>query len=356
MNNFVNLLELEALAKEKLPESIFGYYVSGANDEITLKDNRQAYDQLKLYPYVLRDVSERNMQIQLLGKTQPTPLLICPMALQRMAHPDGEIGMVQAAGKFGVPMIVSTMASTTIEEIAAHRKAPVFFQLYVYKNRQISEELVRRAEASGYEALVLTVDTPMLGRRERDIRNNYRIPDEFAPANLPIRNVNSDSQESGIELFFKTLLRSDDMTWESIAWLRTLTKVPIFVKGVLRTDDAKKAVDAGVDGIIVSNHGGRQLDTVPSTISVLPNIAKAVNRQVPVLVDGGVRRGTDVVKAIALGATGVMIGRPFLWALAHGGQAGVEHALGLLTAEIDLAMALIGVKNISEITEDLMHG
>jgi 4-hydroxymandelate oxidase len=353
----VNLTEFEAFAQGKVSEATFGYYVSGANDEITLRENRSAFDRIKLLPHVLRDISNRNMTTTILGHTFPTPVFIAPMATQRLAHPDGELGMVRGAGQHGVGMILSTMSTCKIEDIAEARSAPTWFQLYVYKDRWVSEGLVKRAEAAGYSALVLTVDTPFLGRRERDVRNRYAPPLGYEPVNLPLENLSAlnANNESNFAEFMRTKMRADDMTWEAVAWLKTITNMPIFLKGILRADDAAAAVQAGADGIIVSNHGGRQLDTVPATIEVLPEVAAAVQGRVPILMDGGVRRGTDVIKAIALGAQGVLIGRPMIWALAYDGEAGVSYALKLLLDEIDLAMALCGCASLSDMTRDLVR-
>jgi 4-hydroxymandelate oxidase len=352
----VNLYEFEDLARAKLPDTTYGYYVSGANDEVTLRDNRAAYERLKLLPRVLRNISERSMATTLLGHTFPTPLFIAPMASQRLAHPDGELGMVRAAGRHGVGMILSTVSSTLLEDVAANRSAPVWFQLYVYKDRAISESLIRRAEAAGFSALVLTVDTPLLGRRERDVRSGYDLPPGYEPVNLPTTDRPEPvGNESSFAAFMRHKFRSDDMTWEAIGWLKRTTAMPVFVKGIMRADDAETAVQAGVAGIIVSNHGGRQLDTVPATIDVLEEVVQAVRGRVPILIDGGIRRGTDVIKAVALGASGVLIGRPMIWALAYNGQAGVEHALQLMIDEIDLAMALCGCASLADMTRDLVR-
>lgn len=353
----VNLSEFESFARDKLTDMTFGYYVSGANDEVTLRENRAAFERIKLLPYVLRNIRQRSMATTILGHTYPTPLFVAPMATQRLAHPAGELGMVRGAGQHGVGMILSTMSTSRIEDVAAARTAPTWFQLYVYEDRHLSETLVKRAEAAGFSALVLTVDTPLLGRRERDVRNSYAPPPGYEPINLPIENIQQyeTENESGFANFMRTKLRSDDMTWDAVRWLKTITDMPILLKGILRADDANTAVEVGADGIIVSNHGGRQLDTVPATIEQLPYVTAAVNGRVPVLMDGGVRRGTDVIKALALGAQGVLIGRPLLWALAYDGADGVARALQLMTDEIDLAMALCGCASLADITPDLLR-
>ncbi len=358
MTTPINLHELEALARPKLDPMVYGYYSSGANDEVTLKENIRAFERITLYPRVLQGVSERILKTKILGKEFQVPLLIAPMALQRMAHDEGEVAMTRAGSKYGVGMVLSTMSSISIEEVAqASSKSPLWFQLYVYKDRKVVRDMVQRAEKSGYEALVLTVDTPLLGRREADIRNNFHMPEGIKAANLKeeyFSNIDKASGDSALAKYWREILREGGLTWDDVDWLKSITKMPLLLKGVLRADDARRSLAHGVDGIIVSNHGGRQLDTSPATIDALERIVQAVDGKADVLLDGGIRRGTDIIKALALGAKGVLVGRPMLWALAYNGQAGVEHALQLLLEELDLAMALCGCKNIEDITRDLV--
>ncbi|HEX2621211.1 MAG TPA: alpha-hydroxy acid oxidase, partial [Phototrophicaceae bacterium] len=261
-----------------------------------------------------------------------------------------------------IPMMLSTIASSTLEDVAqassevdtAHIR---FFQLYVYKDREVTRRLVFRAEAAGYKALAVTVDTPTFGRRYADVRNHFHLPPGITVANfaaMGLDHLDEAKGESGLVAYANSLF-DPSLTWADIAWLKSITKLPVMVKGVLRPDDALKALDAGVDGIIVSNHGGRQLDTVPATIEVLPAIAEAVKGRADLLLDGGVRRGTDILKAVALGAKAVMIGRPVLWGLAADGQAGVEQILTILHDEFDLAMMLSGCASIGDITPDLIY-
>jgi len=352
----LNLNDFEALAKPKLQEMVYGYYVSGSDEQVTLSDNRQAYNSIKLRPRMLAGVGQRDTSTRVLGQQLSSPVMIAPMGFMQLAHPDGELAMARAAASRQVPMILSTAANHTIEQVAGASDGLKWFQLYVYKDRAVTQRLVERAEQAGYQALVLTVDVPVLGRREADIRTGFHLPDGLTMANLmgdemaDIRHVVGDS---GLNAYLKGLWDAN-LDWSIIAWLKSITSMPILVKGILRGDDALLALDHGADGIIVSNHGGRQLDTAPATIMVLQEIVDAVAGRADILLDGGIRRGTDIIKALAIGAKAVLIGRPMMWALAYEGQAGVEYALDLILAELDNAMALCGCPSIVEITPDLL--
>lgn len=353
----LNLHEFEEGAQEVLPPMAYDYYSSGANDEITLKENCEAYRRLKLAPRMLVDVSTRHLQAKIFGDQVSMPVLIAPTAMQRMAHPDGEVAMVRAAGKAGTIMVLSTLSTASIEEVTAAATGPVWFQLYVYKDRDITASLVRRAEKAGCTAIVLTVDSPHLGRRERDVRNCFRLPDGLCLANLStagLADFPKDVGDSGLAAYIASLYDTA-LTWSDLKWLKSITKLPLLVKGILRVDDARRAIRYGAEGIIVSNHGGRQLDTVPATIDVLPAIVDACRGRAEVLVDGGVRRGTDVLKALAFGARAVLIGRPALWGLAVGGEDGVTAILELLRQELDLALMLSGCPDVSKVRRDLVY-
>lgn len=355
----VNVLELEALAREKLSREAYDYYASGAEDEVTLRSNRLAWERLTIAYRVLVDVSQRRMATTVLGQPVSMPILVAPTAFHGLSHPEGEVATARAAGAAGTAMIVSTLANRRVEDIVAASAAPVWFQLYVYRDRGASEHLVRRAEAAGCRALVLTVDAPFLGRRERDVRNRFSLPPGLAVANmLPegYGELPEKAAESGLAAYFATLL-NPALTWQDVDWLRSVTRLPIVIKGIVRPDDAVRAAEAGAAGIVVSNHGGRQLDTSPATVDVLPRITDALAaRGLPceVFVDGGVRRGTDVLKALALGARAVLVGRPILWGLAAEGEAGVARVLHFLHREFDLAMALAGAPTLADITRDLL--
>ncbi len=350
----INLEDYERAAAGKLPAMVRDYFAGGAGDGITLRRNREAFERIELHYRVLVDVGRRDLSLTLLGQRLAAPLLIAPTAFQRLAHPEGELATVRAAGAARTVMVLSTVSTCPLEEVLAAASAPVWFQLYVFKDRAATVELVRRAEAAGCEALVLTVDVPVQGHREIDIRNRFRLPEGITIANLPdMRELPAAQRGSGLGAYIASHF-DPSLTWKDVEWLRSLTELPLVVKGVARADDAVRAVERGVAGVIVSNHGGRQLDGAPAAIAVLPAIADAVAGRAEVLVDGGIRRGTDVVKAIASGARAVLVGRPILWGLAVDGERGVCRVLELLRAELDGAMALCGCPSIADIGRDLL--
>ncbi|MCZ6775384.1 MAG: alpha-hydroxy acid oxidase [Ignavibacteria bacterium] len=354
--DLINVYDYETAASAKLQKVVYDYYASGAHDEITLRDNHAAYDRIKLKYRVLVDVSRRTLSTNVLGEQVSMPVLVAPTAFQRMAHPDGEVATVRAAGGAGTIMVLSTLSNSSIEEVVSAASGPVWFQLYVYKDREATAGLVQRAEAAGCKALVVTVDAPLWGRRERDVRNKFQLPEELSVKNLMPAGKEQFPKEvadSGLAAYMADVI-DQSLTWKVIEWLRSTTHLPVLVKGVIRADDAVKAVDHGASGIIVSNHGGRQLDTSPATIEVLPEIVSAVANKTEVLIDGGIRRGTDVVKAIALGAKAVLVGRPILWGLAVAGEQGVSRVLEILRSEFDLAMGLCGCSSLNQIQSDLI--
>lgn len=356
MTTFVNLLELEAIAKPHLPTAVFDYFAGGAHDEITLGANRGAYDAIALRPRILVDVSRRDLSTTLLGQTLALPVLVAPMALQRMAHTDGELATARAATSVKTVFTVSTLSSVSVEDIRPACGLAPWFQIYVHQDRSLTEAMLARVSACGYGALVLTVDTPVLGRRERDVRNTFQPPPGVAFANMMAgkgATTGTSERDSALAMYFAA--RHDaSVTWKDLGWLRRACPMPLVLKGVMRGDDAKRAADHGVDALIVSNHGGRQLDTAIPTIRALAEVADGAGPNVPVLVDGGVRRGTDVLKAIALGARAVLVGRPVLWGLALDGEAGVVRVLTTLRDELDTAMALCGCASLSDIGRDLV--
>ncbi len=338
-----NLEEYEAVARAVLPKPAFDYYAGGAEDERTLRANRDAFGRFYLRPRVLVDVSRVDLATELLGERLSMPILLAPTAFQRMAHPDGELASARAARAAGTLLIASTLSTCTVEETCEAAPGPAWFQLYVYRDRAITVDMVRRAEACGCTALVLTVTMPVLGRRERDARNGFRLPDGMEMANFHgLRHAAfPDAHGSRFEAFVDSEF-DRSLTWEAVEWLRSITRLPVLLKGIVTPEDAALAVTHGVAGVIVSNHGGRQLDGAEPTLLALPRVVEAVDGRAPVLVDGGIRRGTDVAKALSLGARAVLIGRPYLWGLAVDGQAGVERVLALLRAELERALALLG--------------
>jgi 4-hydroxymandelate oxidase len=353
----INLFEYQTLASQQLPPMARDYYASGSWDEITLRDNRAAFERYKLRPRMLVDVSQRDLSTTILGQSLSLPILIAPMAFQCLAHPEGEIATAKAARQLGSVMVLSTLATTSMEDVASVRsQTPQWFQLYVHRDRGITRALVERAHAAGFQALCLTVDAPVLGKREKDTHNQFVLPSDMELANfsrLTHLEIPYQPGESGLFAYFLEQL-NPALTWSDFEWLQSLSPLPLVVKGILRGDDAIRAVEHGAQAVIVSNHGGRQLDGAIASIDALSEVVAAVGDQVDVLVDGGIRRGTDVLKALALGAKAVLLGRPVLWGLTLAGEAGVKHVLELLRDEFDLAMALSGCAKLQDIDSSLV--
>ncbi|CAM6044396.1 unnamed protein product [Sphagnum compactum] len=346
----VNVCEYEEAAKHKLPKMVFDYYASGAEDQWTLKENREAFERIRFRPRILIDVTSVDLTTTVLGFKISMPIMVAPTAMQRMAHPEGELATARAAAAAGTIMTLSSWATSSVEEVASVGPGIRFFQLYVYKDRNVVAQLVRRAEGAGFKAIALTVDTPRLGRRESDIKNRFALPPHLTLKNfegLDLGHMEKTS-DSGLASYVAGQI-DRSLSWKDVKWLQTITKLPILVKGVMTAEDTKLALQAGVAGIIVSNHGARQLDYVPATISALEEVVQAASGRVPVFLDGGVRRGTDVLKALALGAAGIFIGRPVVFALACDGEAGVKKALKMLRDEFELAMALAGCTKVKDI-------
>ncbi|KAE9550378.1 hypothetical protein FO519_006396 [Halicephalobus sp. NKZ332] len=357
LSQFVAVHEVEKKALELLPKTIRDYYQSGADDEETLKRNKAAFKKYLIRPLVLVDVSRLETQTKIkfsdkLTYTFQYPLGIAPTAFQRMAHPEGELAICRAAGESRTLMICSSLSTTRIEEIAENSLpgTNLWFQLYVYKDRKVTENLVKRAIASGYKALVLTVDAPTMGRRRADEKNGFELPPHLKMANFDSDEFQKTYKgEPGKSGFGSYVMNLFDLTldWRALRWLVDFSSIPVIVKGIMRGSDALKALEAGAKGIVVSNHGGRQLDHAPATIEVLPEVVRAVNGKCPVFVDGGVRSGTDIYKAIALGADMVFVGRPVIYGLTVGGSEGVKHVINILRNEFEFAMRLAGTPSVS---------
>lgn len=346
----VDDIERLGIAKLKpLPES---YYDGGADEEQTLRENRLAFFRLRLRPRVLRDVETRDKTVTLLGSQKLSmPIGISPTGFQKFAHPEGEKATARAAHKAATVMILSTMSTTSIEDVAAAAPEGLrWFQLYMFKDRDASKDLVQRAEKAGYQAIVLTVDTPLTGNRIFD-RNKLTPLGNLAVS--IVEGVAGLLDLSGHAYENRSLFDAS-LTWDDVKWLKSFTKLPVIVKGILTAEDAIDAVSNGVAAILVSNHGGRQLDTVTSTIEALPEIIRAVEGRVEVYLDGGIRHGTDIIKALALGAKAVFVGRPALWGLAYNGEEGVTQMLEILRKELDLGMALIGASSIDELKSEMV--
>ncbi|MEC0302031.1 alpha-hydroxy acid oxidase [Terribacillus saccharophilus] len=347
--------EWEERAREILPAGPFGFLQSGAGDEVTLGQNREAFSEYDILPRVLRDVSNVDTSIKLFGQSQSMPVMLAPVGFQGIFHSQMELGSVKAAAAAGIPFVASTVTSASLEEIAAAAPDAVkWFQLYWSKNRDLTASMAKRAEEAGYKAIVVTVDTGLLGWRKRDYRNGYSPLKLLKGAanyiNDPVfQELVPELTEEHVREAILENIHHPNLTWDDLLFLREQTSLPIVVKGILHPADAKQAVALGMDAIVVSNHGGRQLDSAIASLRALPAIAKTVNGAVPVLMDGGVRSGADVFKAIALGADSVLIGRPYVYGLAAGGQAGVSRVIEDLRTELQLTYALSGVARTKDI-------
>lgn len=356
----VSLADHEAHARTRLDENAWAYFSGGAADECTLNANRQAWDALQLLPRVLQPLAGGHTRVQLLGRTLAHPILLAPVAYQTLAHPDGELATAHAAAALGAGLVLSTQAGIPLETVARAvlpeaGRGPLWFQLYLQHDRGFTRELVQRVEAAGYEALVLTVDAPTSGARDRERRAGFRLPPGVRAVNLDgLPPAPAAALGAGQSALFDGLLRHAP-TWDDVTWLQAQTRLPVLLKGVLHEDDARQAARLGLDGVIVSNHGGRTLDTAPATAQVLPRISAAVQGDLPVLVDGGIRRGTDVLKAMALGASAVLLGRPYVYGLANAGAVGVAHVLRLLRDELEIAMALCGCRQLDQARPGLLY-
>lgn len=368
-----SIADLQRMARDRLPKAVFDFIAGGAEDETTLRRNGAAFEAIEFSPRVMVDVSERDISVPILGRQAPCPLIIAPTGLAALGWPQADIALARAAGKLGVPFVVSTASSVRIEDIA--RAAPetrLWFQVYVYRDRELARNLIGRAKDAGFEAIMLTADVPVFGQRERDARNRFSVPISLTPRllwdtlrcprwtwgilrhGIP-RMENFVDRKNGLQSIgslaaYVSAIMDASVNWNDVSALRADWPGKMILKGVLSSADAVQAVRSGFDAIVVSNHGGRQLDHAPATISVLPEIVAAVDGKAEVFLDGGVRRGSDIAKALCLGAQAVMIGRAALFGIAAGGQAGAERALELLRAELDRTLALVGCPSASALS------
>jgi 4-hydroxymandelate oxidase len=352
----ISLRDLESQARQFLDPIVYDYIAGGADDEITVRSNEEAFGRIGLIPRVLRGKGTPELSLTLLSYRTAMPVLMAPTAFHRLVHHQGECATARAAAAAGVIMIASMASTVAIEEVTAAARETrteyppnLWFQLYIQPDLGFTEAIIRRAEMAGCTALVVSVDSPAFGRRERDVRNDFRdLPSGMYCENLRMPAAGKRSRP-------RDIVFSSELSWEHIDWLRKTTRLKVALKGIMHPEDAKIAAAAGVDAILVSNHGGRQLDTVPPAIELLPPIADRLDGKMPLLVDGGIRRGTDIIKAIALGATAVAIGRPVLWGLAVGGEAGVAQVFDTLRAELVRALTLCGCGSVSDVGRDLVR-
>lgn len=354
----VSLSDYERHFNDRVDPATRAYIAGAGADGITQRANRAAFDRLRLMPRALRDLSNASARTTLLGEAMAYPIVVAPMAYHRLVHPDGERATATAAALTGTWMTVSTQASVTLEEVAATARGcapgnPLWFQLYLRPRPEDTLALVRRAEDAGYRALVLTVDAPVNGLRNMEQRAGFRLPADVSPVNLAGMAPDGFTAPRPGSPVFQGMLHNAP-TWDSVAWLCAQTRLPVLLKGILNPEDVEPAIKAGAGGLVVSNHGGRTLDTLPATVEALPHVAAAVGGRLPILMDGGIRRGTDILKAIALGADAVMVGLPVLHALAVGGVAGVAHALTILQTELEVAMALTGRARLADIDRSVI--
>jgi isopentenyl diphosphate isomerase/L-lactate dehydrogenase-like FMN-dependent dehydrogenase len=338
----LNVHDYEPLARKVMHPSAWAYYSAGASDEVTLRREREAFERLRLVPRVLRGVDHADTSTTVLGTPIRAPIMVAPTGVQALAHPEGERATARATGEAGTLMAVSTVSSRRLEDVSAAATGPLWFQLYVYEGaRHFAEALVRRAEGAGYGAIVLTVDSPRWGRKERFAR-----VEDGLPPGADTASIEEDLGEEALE--------PAALTWEDLAWLRSLTGLPVVLKGILHPEDAALAVEHGARGVVVSTHGGRQLDGVQASVEALPGVVEAVAGRAEVYLDGGVRRGTDVLKALALGARAVFVGRPALWGLAVDGAGGVRRVMEMLREELELAMVLAGLPDLESVGPGLI--
>ncbi|KAJ5140280.1 hypothetical protein N7448_003688 [Penicillium atrosanguineum] len=369
--------QVEAIARNKLPVNVYNYYSCGSDEQTAVERNRKDYDGLLILPRVLRDVSRIDTSAQLFGHRFPFPVGIAPSAMQRLASPEGELDVARAAGSMGLNLTLSSNSTTSLEDVMVARRqvgetaAPFWFQIYLASDLNLSVPIIKRAEAAGFEALVLTVDTPVLGNRINERRTPLVLPEGIHLANLKhqdtqgprkpsfnreIMDARSAKQASDLMQTAGDTANSASLTWSStMKFLRQTTNMKIILKGVMAPEDAQLAVECGADAIVVSNHGGRQLDCVPSTIQALPGVTEVVKGKIPIIFDGGIRRGSDVFKALALGADFVLVGRPALWGLAFNGQEGVETVMNILERELSRTMALAGVAQLRDICTSFLR-
>lgn len=343
--------DYEPYARERMTEQAWAYIAGGAADEVTLRDNCAAFQRLTLRPRVLQDLAGGHTQLSLFGQSFLHPIMLAPVAFQALVHPEAEMATALGASAMQAGMVVSTQATTLLEDIAGTATGPLWFQLYIQPDRDFTRDLVLRAERAGYQALVVTVDAPVNGLRNREQRSGFAFPAGIEAVNLRgMRGLPPQRAQAGSQILLGSDLLNAAPTWQDLAWLKSLTRLPVLVKGITTAEDAARAVAEGMDGIIVSNHGGRTLDGLPATLDVLPEVVAAVDGRIPVLMDGGIRRGGDVFKALALGAKAVLVGRPYIYGLAAAGATGVSHVLYLLRAELEVTMALAGCRDLAAIS------
>jgi 4-hydroxymandelate oxidase len=350
LQKVLTLADMEVLAHRRMSPLADAYVSGAAGDELTMRWNAERWTKIRLNPELLKDVSNIDLQTNILGHSFDIPVLLAPVAINLLWHKDGEMAVIEGANRGRVTLVTSTYATEPVEKVCRSATQSVWFQLYTRPDRSFNQQLIQRAEQAGCKAIVVTVDTPAIGIRNREERAYFRMPSNF---NLPNLDISADDHRRSPHYAF-SLLPNPKLTWKEIEWLCSVAKIPVWLKGIINPEDALRAVGTGATGIIVSNHGARNLDTLPATADALPWIVEKVQGRLPLMVDGGIRRGTDILKALGMGAKAVLIGRPYLHGLAVAGANGVAHIIDILRTEFKSAMAQTGRSRIDEIDQSIL--
>ncbi len=354
-----NIFDLRELSKSKVPKMAYDYINGGSLNELTFRRNEEAFRKILLKQYVMRNVANVSTEIKILGFKQNHPVLFAPVSLHKLSHEAGEIGTAKAAEKSGTTMILSTLSSTSLEEVAKASSSPKWFQLYWFKNKELTKNLVSRAEDNGYQVICLTVDAPVLGKREKDVHNSFNLPsgielENFTGLEQSLLPDSGLGEGSGLSKYVSDQFNAS-ITWNDLDWLQSITNLPILLKGIQTREDAKKCLDYQIQGMVVSNHGGRQLDNSLASIECLSRVTETVGKELIVLLDSGVRRGSDVFKALCLGADGVLIGRPYIWGLGAMGPEGVVKAVEIVVNELKEVLAMVGCRSVGEVSLEYLE-
>ena len=349
-----NVNQFEKAASSSLPKNIFDFFAGGAGEELSLRENITAFDRLKLMPRILKGINTPSLSTKILGQDVSLPLLIAPMAFQRLVHKQGETAVARASSQHGILMTVSTLSTSHLKDIKQVSSIPPWLQLYIYKDREITKNLIKAACGLGYKAIVLTVDTPLYAKKLRNPQNPIYLPPSAQVVNLIEAGLKLDNINPSCLPQYLSSLLAPNICWKDIEWLRSITSLPILLKGILHPDDVQIAINNNIEGIILSNHGGRQLDTAITALAALQDLKEDIKEKTEIIIDGGVRKGVDILKALALGAKGVMIGRPIIWGLAVNGEEGVSRVIHILKEEFNMAMALSGFSSIDQINKDII--
>ncbi len=355
LEELIDIKEVEALALSNLPPDVYNFFSGGAGEEDTLQHNVSSFNEIKILPRVLCNVETRSLSTNILGHEIAFPLLVAPMAFQKLAHPEGEVAVAKASHRANILMTLSTLSTSSFQKIKSVNQAPLWFQIYIYKDREVTKNLIQLAEKYGFNGIVLTVDAPLYGKRKREVKTPLQLPASFILENLEDAGLDLKSIDpSNLPPYLSSML-DPSITWKDIEWIRSISSLPIILKGIMNPKDVEIANEYNIDALIISNHGGRQFDTALSAIEALLAISEANAGKTELILDGGIRKGADILKAIALGAKAVMVGRPILWGLAVGGEEGVTKVLSILKSELDVSMVLCGCNSVEEINKDILY-